>query len=291
MSAHDVEDVAQVELIGRRQRARRQNRRQRVVRGLDLAVARHVEERAPLRLQHRVNALLGRRVEERAGDAGARRVTQVDLVGARIVRIARVTNARRALLEQDARQLDLLLDVGRRLRDLDLAALEDAAMAFVLEVFLVGDEVRQFLDEAQHDIQRLRQLVLLGDDRLDLRLPQHQVVALAVDGVAGLHLERQVAARARVDLQLARITGDDARRVAETIVQLALVEVIALGVVPVVLGGEESFEEVDPLESLTLRVAFGRHLLFLRVLLLIGSGTSCGLVRDRRADSRLALIR
>ena len=36
----------------------------------------------------------------------------------------------------------------------------------------------------------------------------------------------------------------------QPVVQLALVEVVALGVVPVLLGGEEPLEEVDPLEAL-----------------------------------------
>ena len=80
--------------------------------------------------------------------------------------------------------------------------------------------------------------------------------------VAGLDLEREIAARARRHRSSPDVAGDDARRVAEPVVQLALLEVIALGVVPVVLGGEEPLEEVDPLEALRFCVAFGRHLTF-----------------------------
>src|SRR5262249_40200912 len=67
------------------------------------------------------------------------------------------------------------------------------------------------------------------------------------------------AALPRRDAQLAGVPRDHPRRVTEPVVQLALLQVVSLGVVPVVLGGEEPLEEVDPLEALEFRVAFGRH--------------------------------
>ena len=87
---------------------------------------------------------------------------------------------------------------------------------------------------------------------LDRRVVDHQVVAHAVDRVARLHLDREVAARARADAQVAGVAVDDARRVEHPVVQPTLVDVVALGVVPVLLGGEKPLEEVDALEPLDL---------------------------------------
>jgi hypothetical protein len=62
-----------------------------------------------------------------------------------------------------------------------------------------------------------------------------------------LMLEGQVAAGAGDHLELAGVLQQDAGRVGQALVQLPLLDVIGLGVVPVVLGGEEALEEVDPL--------------------------------------------
>ena len=99
--------------------------------------------------------------------------------GARIVRVARVADAGGALLEEDAGELDLAGDVGLGLAELDARHLEDAAVALVLEVLLVGDEVGEVLGIAENDVERRRELVLLRRDLLDRRLPQDEVVALA----------------------------------------------------------------------------------------------------------------
>jgi hypothetical protein len=109
-------------------------------------------------------------------------------------RVAGVAHPVGALLEVDPGQLDLAADVGLGLADLDLAALEHPAVALVLEVLLVGDEVRELLVEPQDDVDRLREAELLGVDVLDRRVEQHQVVTDPVDRVAGLDLDRQVAA-------------------------------------------------------------------------------------------------
>src|SRR6185312_4355567 len=96
----------------------------------------------------------------------------------------------------------------------------------------------------------LRELELLEVDVADRRVVDHEVVPHAVDRVAGLDLDGEVATRARRDAQVAGEPVHDARRVHHLVVQAALVDVIALGVVPVLLGGEKALEEVDALESL-----------------------------------------
>jgi hypothetical protein len=193
-------------------------------------------------------------------DMPPRRVAHVDLVRLRLARIARVADAVDALLEIDASELDLARDIGLGLRDLDAAALEHAAVALVLEVLLVRDEVGELFVVAQHDVDRLRQAKVFEVDVADLRVEDHEVVALAVDRVARLHLDTHVAARAGGDLQIARVAVDNARGVQELVVQLALLDVIALGVVPVLLGGQEPLEEVDALETLNRAFTHGLSL-------------------------------
>ena len=98
--------------------------------------------------------------------------------GARVRGVARVADAVDALLEVDAGELDLAHDVGLGLRELDLARLEHAAVALVLEVLLVRDEVGELLVVAQHDVDRLREPELLEVDVADRRVVDHEVVAL-----------------------------------------------------------------------------------------------------------------
>src|SRR5262249_8187512 len=128
-------------------------------------------------------------------------------------------------------------------------------MALVLEVLLVRDEVGELLVVAQHDVDRLRQPELLEVDVADRRVEDHQVVAHAVDRVARLDLDREIAARAGADLEVAGIAIDDPGRVQHAGVQPPLVGVVALGVGPILLGGEKPLEEVDALESLLLVLA------------------------------------
>jgi hypothetical protein len=182
----------------------------------------------------------------------ARHVAQVELVVRRVRRIAGVADAVGALLDVHAGQLDLARDVRLGLRQLDLAALEHAAVALVLEVLLVGDEVGELLVVAEHHVERLRQPQLLEVDRLDDRVGDVQVIARAVDGVAGLDLDREIAAGARRHLQVALVAMDHAGGVEHAVLQLALVDVVLLGLVPVPLGGQKPLEEVDSLESLLL---------------------------------------
>src|SRR4029079_7135838 len=146
-------------------------------------------------------------------------------------------------------------DVGLGLRQLDPARLEDAAVALVLEVLLVGDDVGELLVAAQHDVDRVRETELLEVDVADRRVEDHQVVAHAVDRVARLDLDREVAARAGGDLEIAGRARDDARRVQHAVVQPSLVDVVPLGVVPVLLGGQKPLEEVAALASLMLVLA------------------------------------
>ena len=102
----DVEHVAQVDHRGRVQHQRGVRALQDVVRGDHLA-ARVLEEDPAQLPQHRLEAQAHRRRQARAGHPGARHEAQVDLVGARVGRVARVAHAGGALLEVDAGQLDL----------------------------------------------------------------------------------------------------------------------------------------------------------------------------------------
>src|SRR5262245_7360797 len=129
-------------------------------------------------------------------------------------------------------------------------------MALVFEVLLVRDEVGELLEVTQHDVDRLRQLELLEVDVADRRVVNHEVIAHAVDRVAGLDLDGEIAARTSGHAQIACVALHDARRVHHPVVQAALIDVIALGVVPILLGGHEPLEEVDALEPLNL-VAHG----------------------------------
>src|SRR5207237_8221907 len=80
-------------------------------------------------------------------------------------------------------------------------------------------------------------------------------VSAPVDRVARGHFEGKVAAPARLDPHATR-QRDDAGSVEDAIVQPPLLQVVRLAGVPVLVGGEEAFEEVDPLE-----VGLLRHLL------------------------------
>ena len=202
--------------------------------------------------QEVLEAQAQRRREHRATQATLGDEPHVDLVALGIGGVARIAHALHALLEVDAGELDLARDVGLGLRDLDLARLEDAAMALVLEVLFVRDEVRELLVVAQHDVDRLREPELLEVDVADRRVVDHQVVALTIDRVARLDFDGEIAARARVDLEVTGVPVDHARRVQHAVMQPTLIDVIALGVVPILLGGEEPLEEVDALESLLL---------------------------------------
>jgi hypothetical protein len=136
---------------------------------------------------------------------------------------------------------------GSTMLNSTLARLLDAPVTLEVQVLLVGDEVGEVLGVAQHDVDRLRELEVAGVDGLDLLLGQQDVVALPVDGVSGADLDREVTAAAARDADFVGVTRHDARRVERLVVELALFDVVALGVVPVLLGGQEALEEVDAL--------------------------------------------
>src|SRR5207237_2969486 len=77
--------------------------------------------------------------------------------------------------------------------------------------------------------------------------------ARAVDAVARRHLEGEVAFAASLYTKAATGNRHHTRRVQHAVVQAPLLEVIRLGGVPVLVRGEEAFEEVDPLEVGLLR--------------------------------------
>src|SRR5258707_14493663 len=115
-------------------------------------------------------------------------------------------------------------------------------MAAHRQVLLVRNEVGELLGVARDDVDGLRQLEPFGADLLDLRVPQDELVAAAVDGAARLHLDREIAAAG--DAELALVAGDDARAVAALVVPAMLVAAIALAVDPVGVVGDEPFEKV-----------------------------------------------
>src|SRR5262249_37790954 len=78
----------------------------------------------------------------------------------------------------------------------------------------------------------------------DLRLPDEDIVSLAIDRVAGGDLERHIAALARQHLQLAHHTADHAGAVEVLVVEPMLVDRVAEDVVEILLLDDESLEEV-----------------------------------------------
>jgi len=120
-------------------------------------------------------------------------------------------------------------------------------------IFLVGDEVGGLLEVLHRHVDGLRQLQLVRLDHLHRRIAKDQLVAPAVDAVSRSHLEREVTAAACRQSKSAALHRDDARRVQHAVVQAPFFQMIGFRRVPVLVSGEEAFEEVDPFEVGLLR--------------------------------------
>src|SRR3989449_984064 len=188
-----------------------------------------------------------------AGRPGDGHEAQVDLAGTRHPRIERVANLADAFLDAHPAELDGLHSVGLAHHHLDLHLLLDPAMSLEPGVLLVGDEVGRLLEILDRHVDGLRELELVRLDHLHRRVAQHQLVSAPVDAVAGSDLEGEIAAAARRQFESARLDRHHARRMQDAVVQAPLLEVVGLRRVPVLVGGEEALEEVDPLEVGLLR--------------------------------------
>jgi hypothetical protein len=185
--------------------------------------------------------------------AGDGHEAQVDLARPWHARVERIADLADALFQPHAAKLQRLDAVGLARHHFDLDLLFDAAVTFEARILLVGDEVRRLLVILDGHVDGLRKLELVGLDDLHGRIAQHELVAAAVDAEARGHFEGQVATAARLDLQPAARHRDDPWRVQHAVVQAPLLQVVRLGCVPVLVGGEEAFEEVDTLEVGLLR--------------------------------------
>ena len=188
--------------------------------------------------------------EVAADDASARHVAQIDFVRSRFEGIFGVGNLFGVFGEVDASDFDFARDIGFGNRYFDGGFFLDSAMPLEIEVLFIRNEIGEFFDVFDDEIDRQGEFEIAFVNRLDFGFVEDDVVALSVDGVAGGDFDRHIGSSASADFELLFVSGHHARAVEASVVQFVLLDVIHFGIVPVFCGGHEAFKKINSLKTL-----------------------------------------
>ena len=119
-----------------------------------------------------------------------------------------------------------------------------------IEVFLISDEVCEFLDVFEDDIDGQWEFEIALIDGFDLGFIEEHIISLSIEGITGSDFDGHVGTAACVDREFLSVSGDDAGTMEATVMQLMFFDMIELSIVPVFRRGNEALKKVNSLESL-----------------------------------------
>ena len=123
-------------------------------------------------------------------------------------------------------------------------------MAFEVEIFLVRDEVCEFFDVFEDDVDREGEFEIGLTNCLDLGFVEEDIISLAIDCVARGDFNGHICAASGMNGQFLTIARNYACPMKATIMKLMLLNVIELRVVPIFRRRYEALKKVNSLKTL-----------------------------------------